>query len=157
MSEDGKNSGGRPPGSIKPFETDALKQIEAMASYGLPTHEIAAIMGVSKKTLERRYRTHPEVYDAIDRGRAKAHFNMAKKCYDVAMNGNENLIKFWLQTRAGWTPKTSHEVSGPDQGPIETRQIDPSQLSTETINELMNARQVIDVSPDESNDEFDSE
>src|SRR3954453_3565225 len=47
------------------------KQLEAMAAYGIPAHDISRVVGVDAKTLRKHYR------DELDLGETKANAQVA--------------------------------------------------------------------------------
>jgi hypothetical protein len=72
------------------------KQVEAMAAYGIPELNIAAVLGVDPKTLRKHYR------DELDLGETKANAQVAGFLFNAARNGNVTAQIFWLKTRARW-------------------------------------------------------
>jgi hypothetical protein len=72
------------------------RQVEAMAAYGIPEINIAAVVGVDPKTLRKHYR------DELDFGETKANAQVAGYLFNAAKNGNVTAQIFWLKTRAKW-------------------------------------------------------
>jgi hypothetical protein len=72
------------------------KQVEAMAAYGIPEIDIAAVVAVDPKTLRKHYR------DELDLGATKANAQVASYLFNAARNGNVTAQIFWLKTRARW-------------------------------------------------------
>jgi hypothetical protein len=72
------------------------KQVEAMAAYGIPEIDIAAVLSVDPKTLRKHYR------DELDLGATKANAQVASYLFNSARNGNVTAQIFWLKTRARW-------------------------------------------------------
>lgn len=87
-------------------------QVEAMAGYGIPHHDMARIIGITHKTLEKHYR------DELDTGSAKATAKVAETLYRQAVNGNTGAAIFWLKARAGWREKQQVEHTGAGGEPI---------------------------------------
>src|ERR1700741_611362 len=58
------------------------RQVEAMAAYGIPEIDIAAVLGVDPKTLRKHYR------DELDLGETKANAQVAGYLFNAAKNGN---------------------------------------------------------------------
>lgn len=65
----------------RPDERDG-RQIEALAAYGVPEHDIARVVGIDPKTLRTHYR------DELDLGATKATAKVA-----------EVLFRLWMKTR----------------------------------------------------------
>jgi ECF sigma factor len=110
-----------------PLDPAQLKQVETLSGLGLTIGDTAAVLGISKRTLERRLADTPEVAEARTRGKAVANSNVAKKAYEMAKAGNVHLIKFWLATQAGWKETKKVELSGEDGGPIEATYVPPEE------------------------------
>ena len=99
--------------------TDASrKQVEALASYGVPRHEIGKVAGICLATLAKHYG------DTLDIAATKANSLVAQSLFNRAVKGDgaaaTSAAIFWLKARAGWREKSSHEISGPNGGPIQT-------------------------------------
>src|SRR3954464_8381401 len=72
------------------------RQVEAMAAYGIPAHDISRVVGIDAKTLRKHYR------DELDLGETKANAQVAGFLFNSARNGNVTAQIFWLKTRARW-------------------------------------------------------
>jgi hypothetical protein len=103
---------GRP--SHKPDEA-SRRQVEALAGYGVREDEIAEFIGIDPKTLRKHYRQE------LRQGHTKANAKVAENLYRRATGEGREAVTaaiFWLKTRAGWKESVSHELSGPEGGPI---------------------------------------
>lgn len=80
------------------------RQVEAMAAYGIPESEIAAVLELDPKTLRKHYRQE------LDHGETKANAQVAGFLFNAARSGNVTAQIFWLKTRARWKEQPS-EVS----------------------------------------------
>ena len=99
--------------------TDATrKQVEALASYGVPQDDIAKVIGISSLTLRGHYA------DILATARIKANSMVAQSLFQKATKGDGQASVtaaiFWLKTRARWRERDIHEITGPDGGPIQT-------------------------------------
>ena len=106
--------------------TDASrKQIEALASFGVPRGEIAKVAGICVATLAKHYG------DTLDIAATKANSLVAQSLFNRAVKGDgaaaTSAAIFWLKVRAGWREKAVHEVTGLNGGPIQI--VDVSRLS----------------------------
>ena len=72
------------------------RQVEALAAYGIPEHDIARVVDIDPKTLRKHYR------DELDLGATKANAQVAGFLFTAAKNGNVTAQIFWLKTRARW-------------------------------------------------------
>lgn len=86
-------------GNKYPLDTEAdLAVVKAMASVGLPISVIAVKLGVSKPTLERRFRDTPALRDAYMKGRAEALNEVANSAFNMAISEkSEGMTKWWLE------------------------------------------------------------
>ena len=113
--------------------TDASrKQIEALASFGVPRNEIARVAGICLNTLSKHYG------DTLDIAATKANSLVAQSLFNRAVKGDgaaaTSAAIFWLKVRAGWREKDVHEVTGPNGGPIQM--VDVSGLSDAQLEAL---------------------
>lgn len=90
-----------------------LEQVEVIASLGLTDEEIAVILGISPRTLNY-WKKNPEFLQALKRGKLKADFQVTKKLYENAKNGDNTAIIFWLKNRRPdlWRDRSQVELSG---------------------------------------------
>ena len=120
--------------------TDASrKQIEALASFGVPRDEIAKVAGICPNTLVRHYG------ETLDIAATKANSLVAQSLFNRAVKGDGSAATsaaiFWLRTRAGWREKDVHEITGPNGGPIQM--VDMSRLSDEQLAALQPVLQAL--------------
>jgi hypothetical protein len=92
------------------------RQVEALAGYGVPETEIAAMVGIDAKTLRKYYRHE------LDHGHSKANAKVAENLYRKATgDGRESVTAaiFWLKARARWKEVLVNEHAGVPGQPIE--------------------------------------
>lgn len=125
-----------------PNETQR-QQIRAMSGFGMPYDQMAAILGVSKSTLERAINRDDSLHEVIAEGRATASYNMRKTAYEQGSgyfspvygldgkpekneDGSEKLVwnppdrvmtQFWLKTQERFAERI--ELTGEGGKPIE--------------------------------------
>lgn len=105
-----------------------IGQLETMGALRLPLDHCAAILGMSKVTLERCMKKNPAARDALERGKANASANIRQRAYEQAMAGNTTMLIFWLKTQEGWRENDRLEISGDGGGPVRTiRELNPQQ------------------------------
>lgn len=81
--------------------------ISTLSGIGVPAKMIAAQIGIADKTLLKYYQ------DDMDKGRAKATSQIAKRLYDIAMSDSKEALTaciFWLKCRANWSTLDGPEV-----------------------------------------------
>lgn len=95
----------RPKGrSISKHPDFSYENLEKWAALGLNLKQMAAMLDVSNDTLERFCKEDPEVYAAIEKGRARAIISVTKTAYTLATDGkNPSMTMFWLKCRARWS------------------------------------------------------
>jgi hypothetical protein len=96
------------PGKPTYVPTDeARKMVDAMAAYGIPQPQIAAVLGIHQETLRKHFRKE------LDTAYIKANSSVAQYLFENAKSGNVTAQIFWLKTRAGWKePPQAHQHSG---------------------------------------------
>ena len=91
------------------------RQVEALAGYGVPEAEIAALVGVDAKTLRKHYRHE------LDHGHSKANAKVAENLYHMALGQGREAVTaaiFWLKARARWKEVSVHEHGGDPNNPV---------------------------------------
>jgi hypothetical protein len=98
--------------SRKPHVPDdkGRRQVESMASYGIPELDIARVIGISHPTLRKWY-----LYE-LQTGHIKANSMVAQSLYQKAIGNGQGAVTaciFWLKVRAGWVePRPWEEPMG---------------------------------------------
>jgi uncharacterized protein (DUF2384 family) len=78
--------GGKRVGAGRKAVNIDLEQVEKLAAIQCTEAEIAAFIGVSERTLERRKR-HPDLAEAIDRGKARGRVSLRRNLWALATKG----------------------------------------------------------------------
>jgi hypothetical protein len=81
--------------------------ISTLCGIGVPQKMIASQIGIDEKTLRKHYD------DDMEKGRAKATSQIAKRLYDIAMSDSKESLTaciFWLKCRARWSTLDGPEV-----------------------------------------------
>lgn len=123
------------------FSEIDVKKIEKMASLGLSINQISAIFEISTDTFYRRCKeVDCDLSAAVTRGKAKAICNVAQKAYDLAIQGDTSMIKYYLSSIGGWSEKTqiNNETEPPKQGFTVNIQDVLDSLSDEEIEAIRN-------------------
>ncbi len=87
-----------------------VKAVETLAGQGLTVVQIGHCVGRSKQTIYN----HPDILDAIKRGRAKGIKKVANALFENAMDGNVTAQIFYLKNRSpdDWKDRKAVEYSG---------------------------------------------
>ena len=97
-------------------DTIQRRQVEAMAGFGVPETEIAAMVGINPKTLRKYYRQE------LDLGHTKANVKVAENLFRKATGEGREAVTaaiFWLKARARWKEVSIHEHGGVAGQPLE--------------------------------------
>lgn len=102
------------------------RTVRAMAAYGIPQMEIAAVIGISDRTLRKTFR------DELDKAATEANAKVAEVCFRMATSGTVPAATFfWLKTRAGWREVNRFEHTGGQGGPIQVAAMEDNRKSIE--------------------------
>ena len=100
----------------KPVRID-LEQVEKLAAIQCTEAEIASVIGVSERTIERR-KQQPDFAEAMARGKARGRVSLRRSLWALAQKGNPAGNIFLAKNLLGYKDYISNEHSGPDGGPI---------------------------------------
>ena len=95
-----------------------LDELEKLCAVQCTDEDIAAFLGVSTRTIERR-RKMPSFREAMERGKAKGRVSVRRNLFRLATNGNLGANIFLAKNLLGYKDVVSNEHSGPEGGPIE--------------------------------------
>lgn len=99
-------------------DPEIVRQVETMAGLGLRTEDIAAVVGVSTRTIERH------LLDAVQRGRSRATAQVAQTAYKMAVSGEvPAMTMFWLKCQGRWREKHEVEITDNRAKPIQVVEI----------------------------------
>jgi hypothetical protein len=108
--------GKRPKAGRKPIKID-LVELEKLSSVQCTDDELAAILQVSVRTIERR-KKDPAFAETIDRGRARGRVSVRRMLFAQGAKGNVAAAIFLAKNLLGYKDYFRNEHSGPDGGPI---------------------------------------
>lgn len=113
-----------------------LGEVEKLCSMQCTDEEIAAFVGVSTRTIERR-RANSTFRELTDRARAKGRVSVRRMLFAQAAKGNVAAAIFLAKNVLGYRDVLSSEHSGPNGGPIPIdARPDLSNLTNEELNTL---------------------
>lgn len=97
---------------------EQARQVEQMASLGMSTKDLAAVLRIEPKLLEKFYK-----YE-LETAAARINDRVAKVALQQALCGSlPQATQFWLKTRAGWKETKVTEITGANGGPIEFAEV----------------------------------
>lgn len=95
-----------------------LAELEKLCAMQCTDEEIAAFLGVSTRTIERR-RKVPSFRETMDRGKAKGRVSVRRNLFRLASAGNAVANIFLAKNLLGYKDVVSNEHTGPEGGPIQ--------------------------------------
>jgi predicted DNA-binding protein (UPF0251 family) len=81
---------------------EQIELVEDMAGRGMTVPQMSGMLGISKKTFERRVKEDELLADALEKGRSKALYAITGHLYNKCAKGDTGAICFFLKCRAGW-------------------------------------------------------
>jgi hypothetical protein len=108
--------GKRPKAGRKPVNID-LEQIEKLAAIQCTEAEIASVLGISERTIERR-KQQPDFAEAMARGKARGRVSLRRNLWSLANKGQPAANIFLAKNLLGYKDYLANELSGPNGGPI---------------------------------------
>jgi hypothetical protein len=90
----------------RPRKVIDAQQVEMLASIMCTTEEIAAVLGCSKDTLERRFA------EVLEKGRLRGKQSLRRKQYHLAMEGNATMLIWLSKQYLGHTDRQEVEHGG---------------------------------------------
>jgi hypothetical protein len=95
-----------------------LAELEKLCAMQCTDQEIAAFLGVSTRTIERR-RKLQSFREAMECGKAKGRVSVRRNLFRLATNGNLGANIFLAKNLLGYKDVVANEHSGPEGGPIQ--------------------------------------
>jgi hypothetical protein len=89
-----------------------LKTIEGLAGQGLTQKQIAHFFCIKSSGWYASVARHPEIAEAVKRGKAKTMAFVTQKLMELVKKGNLKAIMFYLEKQGGgnWAKKSSLEI-----------------------------------------------
>ena len=83
------------------------KQVEAMAGYGVPHDNIAALVrgGIDSDTLKKHFKQQ------LQQGKAKANAKVGQTLFQKATAGDTSAAIWWSKTQMGWKESVNVEMT----------------------------------------------
>ncbi len=93
------------------------RQIEALAGFGMTLDQIALVLNISSRTLDR-WLQDEQVLALYKKGCAVAEATIARTLFEKAKDGDMTALIWWEKTRARRTDKPAESNSAPSQDSI---------------------------------------
>jgi hypothetical protein len=94
-----------------------LVELEKLYGLQCTDEEVAAFMGVSVRTIERR-KKRQNFQEVVDRAKAKGRVSIRRHLFRLAASGNVAAAIFLSKNLLGYKDYVANELSGPNGAPI---------------------------------------
>ena len=132
-----KKHGGKRAGAGRKAVRIDLVELEKLSAMQCTDEEVAAFLGVTVRTIERRRQQQPAFAAAMERGRAKGRISVRRTLHSQAAQGSVAAAIFLAKNLLGYRDVRRNEHSGPDGSPIAIDGgLDLSRLSAEQFEQL---------------------
>ena len=103
------------------YDPSILADIPEFFKDGASKAELAKKLGISRDTMVRWENTYPEFSDAVKRGvDISEAWWIEQGRIALRENGFNHVLWYMnMKNRFGWRDQQSHEISGPNGGPVE--------------------------------------
>ena len=91
----------------------------------MSVEQIAGYFGICKTTYYQIAKRQPELLERFKRGKSNRIAQYTKIVHEHIINGDKDLLKFYLRTQAGWTDKKL-EPTTTELPPINIQILKPS-------------------------------
>ncbi len=112
-----KNPEGRPPAVID------LLTVERAASIGCTVEDIAALLGLSRKTIYNHMEQDPELAEAMDRGRGLGRASLRRMQWEKAEIGDTSMLIWLGKVLCGQRDSSVVAVTGANGGPVQSESV----------------------------------
>jgi hypothetical protein len=112
-----KNPEGRPPAIID------LVTVERAASIGCPVEEIAALLGIGRRTLYDHIERDPAVADALEKGRGTGRATIRRMQWEKAQAGDTSMLIWLGKVMCGQKDTSAVVLTGPNNGPVQSQSV----------------------------------
>lgn len=92
--------------------------VRKYARQQMTKEQIAQALGMSVSTYMQRQVEMPELAEAFEQGRAKGVADVTGKAIAMAMKGNKDMVKFYLDRKGGWAQTTKHVLGNDPDNPL---------------------------------------
>ena len=90
--------------------TEADLQAVQELSSSLSVEQIAGYFGISKTTYYEVAKRQPELLERYKQGKSKRIAEYGELVHHHILNGDKDMLKFYLRTQAGWSEKKDAPV-----------------------------------------------
>ena len=103
----------------RPLKSIDIRQVEELARIGCTEADMAAVLGVSVDTIQRRKRSSAEFRGVIEKGHASLRNSLRRLQVKKALEGNVTMLIWLGKQLLGQSDRQSTELTGRDRGPVD--------------------------------------
>jgi hypothetical protein len=107
----------------RPYAVMDLLTVERSASVGCPVDDIAAILGISRRTFYDHMEREPAIAEAIERGRGQGCGSVRRAQFEKAMGGSDTMLIWLGKVLCGQKDTSAVVLSGPGGGPVQSERV----------------------------------
>jgi hypothetical protein len=102
----------------RPLKSIDIRQVEELARIGCTEADMAAVLGVSVDTIQRRKRSSAEFRGVIEKGHASLRNSLRRLQVKKALEGNVTMLIWLGKQLLGQTDRQSAELTGAGGEPL---------------------------------------
>jgi hypothetical protein len=110
-------------GPGRPSAVIDLLTVERAASIGCPVEDIAALLGIGRRTLYDHMERDPAVADAIEKGRGTGRATVRRMQWEKAQTGDTSMLIWLGKILCGQRDTSVVAVTGPHGGPVQSERV----------------------------------
>ena len=96
----------------RPAKPIDIRQVEELARLGCTEEDMAAVLGISVDTIQRRKRSSKEFCGVIEKGRAYLRNSLRRLQVKKALEGNTTMLMWLGKQMLGQSDRQSAELTG---------------------------------------------
>jgi predicted DNA-binding transcriptional regulator AlpA len=97
--------------------------VERAASIGCTVEDIAALLGLSRKTIYNHMEQDPELAEAMDRGRGMGRASLRRMQWEKAEVGDTSMLIWLGKVLCGQRDSSVVAVTGANGGPVQSERV----------------------------------
>jgi hypothetical protein len=107
----------------RPSAVIDLLSVERAAAIGCPVEDIAALLGIGRRTLYDHMERDPAVADAIEKGRGTGRATVRRMQWEKAQTGDTSMLIWLGKILCGQRETSVVAMTGPNGGPVQSERV----------------------------------
>ena len=92
------------------FSSQDLNVVQQLSA-SMSVEQIAGYFGISKTTYYEVAKRQPELLERYQQGKSRRIAEYSQIVHEHIVNGDKDLLKFFLRTQAGWVDRKNEQTS----------------------------------------------